>query len=871
LLASNWRTRRPAYDFLIVGSGYGGAIIAARLATANLNPQTSVCVLERGSEWPSGTFPDSLDGVLAQTRSLVAPLGLYEILHFRDISVISGSGVGGSSLISAGVAALPEAAIFQQHWPAALNYEALLPYYRRALEVLDARPHPRAHEIKKVQALERRAREVGDRATPLMLAINFNIDGANRHGVDQKPCIDCGDCITGCNVGSMNSLDKNYLALARRAGAEIFTAAEVQWLEKRSEGRWRVHGFHLTPEREAFTIDAANVVLAAGAIHSAEILLRSAHHGLSVSRALGTRFSGNGDLFGLAYNGDFSTRIEGFGNHPDSPLAADPPGPTIVAGVHTAGQHPALIEGISLPRAYVNAARIAFTVIRGESTRAGSESHRRTRMASDFLFGDPASSGGALDRSLFYLAFGLHDGEGQLSFEVSRLNPEGALKIDWANANEQLLASILQERLRRHARSMGAHYVSNPLWGMTNVRHTLTPHPIGGCPIGDNPDSGAVDPYGRVFAADGSVHDGLFVSDGSLLPAPLGVNPMLTICALAEHIANGMLRNAKGEHYPERRVLPTFGRLDPVQVSSYREAELERLFDSTAGGPAEWIVTGGQKGFDVRQRLISNAQLWRGFLPVDHTISAVSAPLFGGFQKTVTRRGSRLISTTEDGRGRLRVRSQLKEVEIKKGTGDLKAGRYILGSYLDPPWEGLYEVLRILTSDIVLGRVYSGKYPHGARLFAFTLCRLYEFDRMTIADHRDLFDSGIPVNPSELAGVWRMDAIGCASSAGSIGYLRLQPKPDGRLESALESAGLMEHLILPSFVADTFNVVDLGPEGDGIRQLTDDLLIGRHDFAAPPEFSLWPATLVGLLRHERKGANGGYSFQYLLSRVGELP
>src|SRR5438093_1890330 len=179
MLSSDWKCRRAAYDFLIVGSGYGGAITAARLASTNLDPKPSVCILERGKEWAPGKFPDRLDQVQGEVRQRTNQLGLYEILHHRDISVITGCGLGGTSLISAGVAALPDPAVFQ-HWPAALTYDVLLPYYLRALEVLDAKPHPRAHELKKVQALERRALEVGDRATALLLAINFSFDGLHR-------------------------------------------------------------------------------------------------------------------------------------------------------------------------------------------------------------------------------------------------------------------------------------------------------------------------------------------------------------------------------------------------------------------------------------------------------------------------------------------------------------------------------------------------------------------------------------------------------------------------------------------------------------------------------------------------------------------
>ncbi|MBC7293974.1 MAG: GMC family oxidoreductase, partial [Thermoleophilia bacterium] len=221
MLASDWRQRKSAYDFIIVGSGYGGAIMAARLAGAGLNPKPSICLLERGREWPVGSFPDSEAGFLRELRNDVNPLGLYEILTYRDISVIQGSGLGGTSLINANVAIIPDEEAFQQAgWPASLTRASLLPYFERARSVLGAGPHPRALQLAKVRALGRRAAELEMEVRPLDIAVNFTVDGPNRFGVAQKPCTDCGDCVSGCNVGAKNTLYMNYLPMARNAGVE---------------------------------------------------------------------------------------------------------------------------------------------------------------------------------------------------------------------------------------------------------------------------------------------------------------------------------------------------------------------------------------------------------------------------------------------------------------------------------------------------------------------------------------------------------------------------------------------------------------------------------------------------------------------------
>src|SRR5690348_3424941 len=103
MLATPWEHRLSKYDFVIIGSGYGGAIAGARLASAALSPKPSVCILERGKEWQPADFPETLPDVVGSAFNNLNPLGLFELLNYPDISVIKGSGLGGTSLINANV------------------------------------------------------------------------------------------------------------------------------------------------------------------------------------------------------------------------------------------------------------------------------------------------------------------------------------------------------------------------------------------------------------------------------------------------------------------------------------------------------------------------------------------------------------------------------------------------------------------------------------------------------------------------------------------------------------------------------------------------------------------------------------------------
>lgn len=882
MLALAWENRRPHYDFVVVGSGYGGAITAARLAAATANgKKLSVCILERGKEWPVGSFPADFDDIVASQRSSLNPLGLYELLNYEDIAVIKGSGLGGTSLINANVAIVPDEWVFRGlDWPANLNLQTLAPYYQRAKAVLAATAHPRAQQLGKVQAMNRRAVQIGATADALDIAVNFDIDGPNAHGVMQKPCIDCGDCVTGCNVSAKNTLAMNYLPMAKNAGAEIFTRAKVEWLEKRPEGGWRIHGKHVRSalDSRSFNMTADHIVLAAGAINSTEILLRSEMHGLKVSPQLGAGFSGNGDFFGIAYNGDHQTDVLGFGNQPNSPWAQYAPGPTIVSCIRynsaAAPEHSISIQDLSFPDGYVGAARVGFTLLRGTDTDTGDEAAERARVLRDVLAGAPRRPDCALNHSMLYLCMGFDDAKGSIIFETPFFERDGRVRIHWDDAGRQLVFTRINEELRRHARAQGAAFVENPIWTVFNLRRLITAHPLGGCPVGDDPMQGAVDEYGRVFANDGSVHEGLFVADGALLPSALGVNPFLTISALAERIAEKKIDQLNGTPYPERARAVAVSDPDPLEVVQWSQAELDRFFERTESKPISWMVNAGTRSVDVDTRLIRNDEYWKGFFARGHILNEMSSVLFTGFRKQFFGAGDSFGGLTSDTDNRIRARNSLEEVVLKERKGDLAPGRYILLRYLDPPWRGFYDVFKVISENLLIGRVYLGDFPNGLRKFTFAMSRVYSFGQMTVADHRDLWQSGRVPTAEELHGVWQMDVISNANSLAGVASLGFQLQPDGRLEARYSLGGFMEGLVMPSFVTDHFRLDDFTPFHDEIRVVAPDLMVGRYVTEVAPGLApLLPATSIGLLHTEGPASQRKFGMYYMLTRTagGVLP
>ncbi|MFB3922934.1 MAG: GMC family oxidoreductase N-terminal domain-containing protein [Terriglobia bacterium] len=872
MLGLSWESRKKTYDYIIVGSGYGGSIFAARLATANLSPKPSVCLLERGREWPVGTFPDRVDTVLAAQCNDLNPLGLYEFLNYPDISVIKGSGLGGTSLVNANVAIVPDAEVFQQsNWPRSITRDVLTPYYSRARQMLAPVPHPRALQLAKVQALDRRAVETERHAEPLNIVVNFSINGKNPHDVDQKPCTDCGDCITGCNVGAKNTLYMNYLPMGRNAGVEIFTQVRVDWVEKVSGGGWRIRGRHIGDDlsEEEFELNAGNVILAAGAINTPEILLRSEMHGFSVSPVLGTGFSGNGDFFGLAYNGDYATNVLGYGQK--SPQAGDAPapGPTIVGIIRYDGNAPVedrfAVEDLSFPSAYVAGAKAAFALLRGEDTVAGNEAVQEQRCQNDSDFLRPYRPDGALNHTMLYLVMGHDDARGTMAFDAPWFKPEGRMTIQWDGAGRQIIFRRINEELRRHARALRGNFIANPLWTIFDTRHLITAHPLGGCTLGEDYLHGATDEFGRVFASDGSVHEGLFVCDGSLVPSALNVNPFMTISALAERIVERNIQARQGAAYPKPGKAVSLSAINPIDVADYTEAQLEALFRRcTTLGIDVMLNKGGAPKIDVASRTIRSDQYWKGFFPRGHILNQMSSALFTGFKKGFRKEGPKYTGITSDTDDHIHARNSLEEVTLDKPAGTLEAGKFILLRYLDFPWTGYYDIFKVINENLLIGRVYLGEYPNGIRMFTFPMTRVHNFEQMTVSDHQALFAAGGAPTREELRGIWQMDVISNANHAGGVAYLKFDPKPDGRLEARYLLMGLFEGLVLPSFVQDHFQLNDFTPFHDEIRKVTADFMVGKYVTGLPPAVaSFFGSSSLGVLRTE---PDGQFGFNYMLTR-----
>ncbi len=203
-----------------------------------------------------------------------------------------------------------------------------------------------------------------------------------------------------------------------------------------------------------------------------------------------------------------------------------------------------IIEEGCFPRAFVDVLRLALpkiSAVAGYDTDFGALDERsEARRSLQDLAGYDVN--GALNHSMVYLGMA-HDGaEGVLA-----LDPGGEIRIHWEGLPSKPIFEKIDDEMKQLTSALGGTYMRNPRWSPFFGRNVTTVHPLGGCPMGRNADEGVVDHRGRVFDPSqdgpGAVHEGLFVADGSIIPTSLGVNPMLTISALSERVADLLVRD----------------------------------------------------------------------------------------------------------------------------------------------------------------------------------------------------------------------------------------------------------------------------------------------------------------------------------------
>ena len=510
----------PVYDAVVIGSGYGGGVAASRLSRMGLR----LAVLEQGRLWRPGDFPTTGKARLKTIRltgrapNLGDPSGLYYLSVGKGLTVFGASGIGGGSLINAGVVLRPDLGKLRKAgWPDAVVSDGLLlKGVTRAETMLGVAPVPGPERFAKYAGM-RKAAEASGRSVQLPpMTISHN-PGSNIAGVMQYGCRHCGDCWSGCNVGAKNTVGVTYIVDAVDHGAAVFCESRAQSISKTGNG-WEIVVQDLSKTGATRRIEAPIVVLGAGTLGTNELLLRAQQQGLKLSAKLGERFSANGDDLVIADKLSEPVNAIATGFPPQAPRGTPPVGPHSMALIDLGDEHgPLWVHDGTMMALMASLAPLENLL----TLRIGNA----FRMLKEGIYGNEQS------RSQILYIVAHDDASGSLRLQKDRV------VVDWPDYSQAPERVRAEQRVKAMIERMGGVFVGNPFALTAFGGNRIIAHPLGGCAMGETVETGVVAPDGRVFdptKGPRGVHDGLYVCDGAAIPSAIGVSPLLTIAALAE-------------------------------------------------------------------------------------------------------------------------------------------------------------------------------------------------------------------------------------------------------------------------------------------------------------------------------------------------
>ncbi len=539
------------FDVVVVGSGFGGGVTALRLVEKGYR----VLVLEAGRRFHRSDFPETSWDV--RNYLWIPRLGLRGIQRMtllRDVLVLSGAGVGGGSLVYANTLYRPHDAFYHDpQWAGITDWrEELDQHYATAERMLGAVPAEADTPADDVLRHVGTAMGVEDSFTNTPVGVFLGEPGVTVPdpyfggvGPERTGCLRCGACMTGCRHGAKNSIDLNYLYLAERAGVEVLAEHEVVDVVRTSTGfAISVHRPGSWNRSSRRTFAARQVVFSAGALGTTRLLLRLRRDGRlpGVSAALGATVRTNSEavLGATAHGGavDYSQGV------------------AITSSIHTAdGTH---IESVRYGRGSGLMGLLATVMVDGGGTIPRQLRFLATIARHPATFLRSLSVRHWAERTVILLAMQSADNRLRLRLRGRRLVSEH----DEGSAPPTYIP-VANEAARHAARRMNG--IPGSALNEVLFDTPTTAHILGGACIGADPASGAIDGYHRLYG-----EPGLHVIDGAAVGANLGVNPSLTITAMAER-ALSMWPNA-GDPDPRPPLGETYR---PVAAVPPRRPQIE--------------------------------------------------------------------------------------------------------------------------------------------------------------------------------------------------------------------------------------------------------------------------------------------------------
>lgn len=511
------------YDYIVIGSGFGGSVSALRLSEKGY----SVAVIEKGKRWHKEDFPKT--NWNTRKYMWLPQLGCYGyqmLTQLKHVLIFHGGGVGGGSLVYANQLLVPPDEVFERpEWVISNCKETMMPHYHEARRMLGANPSPqvgRADECLREVGIDLRGKDTfhkndvgiffgeADKTVPDPY---FGGRGPERTG-----CTFCGSCMVGCPVGAKNTLDQNYLYLAEGNGVSVIPETEVTGVRPWTEG-YELFTRKSTglqhPER---TYRAKGVVFSGGVLGTVKLLMQCRQKGMlpNLSPQLGNYVRTNSEaILGVMSKDksvDWSDQI------------------AITSGIYADDStHIEMVRYNKGSDVLLN----LFTLM----TDGGSRIPRGVRYLGEIVkhplrFVKLLWPLGMAASTTVVLVMQTDENYLQLDYKP-RWWRLGGYSINSETPPGQkrppAYIPIANEVTRRLAKKMDGIPLS--FFGEAAFNASSTAHILGGCCMGASPDQGVVGANGEIFG-----YPNMFVADGSVVPANLGVNPSLTITALSEYI-----------------------------------------------------------------------------------------------------------------------------------------------------------------------------------------------------------------------------------------------------------------------------------------------------------------------------------------------
>lgn len=512
------------YDAIVIGSGFGGSVAALRLSEKGYK----VAVLEQGRRI-------SLKDMEYASRSLrglfwmpgLGMKGFFFQRFFQHVNVVGGIGVGGGSLVYAAVLLEPGEKFYQDPaWSGlGIDWKAqLAPHYTIASHMLGRVICPSIHSMDGWLQATAQAMGAPQTYAPVPLGIYFGEEGKTSpdpffagRGPARTGCIQCGACLAGCAYDAKNSLDRNYLYLAEQLGVVILPERKVTLLRPLDDGGYQVEMVNPLKRSQKYPpLRAKTVVIAAGVLGTLELLFRCRDEAQTLpglSPALGSLVRINSEaVVGI------------LAGQEDIDLSK---GPTISS--HFYPDDYTHITQNRLPQSYW------FMKLYSGPLVDGARPFRRTLKTLASFFRHPLQSTASLRARHWYkritLLTVMQNLDNQVIFQLGRslfsFFRKGLQSRPVAGKRAPTYLPEANQAARLFAQQAKGIPHNSLLESALNM--SVTAHILGGCPMGANSQEGVVDTSHQVFG-----YPRLYVVDASAIPANVGVNPSLTITAMAE-------------------------------------------------------------------------------------------------------------------------------------------------------------------------------------------------------------------------------------------------------------------------------------------------------------------------------------------------